>query len=146
MFVIKFNFVFFWNFVSIVVKANKLDRECHIQNQLFIFLKKKKSTIYLSKKKKINYLWYRFSKNNQKNSLFLKWLVHVHVCCGCPITEEEVEELQYKCGDAAAHKPKEGSHLKRGSDQSKDSEAFPVERRIRRERESVIIRKVSNLE
>ena len=72
--------------------------------------------------------------------------MHAHVCCRCPITEEEVEELQYKCGDVAAHKPKEGSHLKRGSDESKDSEAFPVERRIRRERESVIIRKVSNLE
>ena len=67
------------------------------------------------------------------------------VFCGCPITEEEVEELQYKCGDAAAHKPKEGSHPKRGRDESKHSEVFLVERRIRREREreSIIIGEVS---
>ena len=68
------------------------------------------------------------------------------VCCGCPITNEEVEELQYKCGDAATHKPKKGSHPKRGRDESKDSEAFLVERRIRRERELVIIGEVSSLE
>ena len=57
------------------------------------------------------------------------------VCCGCPITMEEVEELQYKCGDAAAHKPEEGSHPKRGRDEPKHSEVFLVERRILRERE-----------
>ena len=70
------------------------------------------------------------------------------VYCGCPITEEEVEELQYKCGDDAAHKPEEGSHPKRGRDESKHSEVFLVERRIRRERdrESMIIGKVSILE
>ena len=72
--------------------------------------------------------------------------MHAHVCCGCPRTEEEVEELQYKCGDAATHKPEEGSHPKRGRDESKDSEAFLVERRIRRERELVIIGEVSSLE
>ena len=70
------------------------------------------------------------------------------VCCGFPITEEEVEELQYKCGEAVAHKPEEGSHPKRGRDESKHSEVFPVERRIRREREreSMIIGEVSILE
>ena len=58
------------------------------------------------------------------------------VCCGFPITEEEVEELQYRCGDAVAHKPEEGSHPMRGSDESKHSEVFLVERRIRREIEN----------
>ena len=70
------------------------------------------------------------------------------VCCGCLITEEEVEELQYKCGDAAAYKSEEGSHRKSGRDESKHSEVFLVERRIRREREreSMIIGEVSILE
>ena len=58
------------------------------------------------------------------------------VCCGFPITEEEVEDLHYKCGFAAAHNPEEGSHPKRGRDESKHSEVFLVERRIRREREN----------
>ena len=49
----------------------------------------------------------------------------------------KVEELQYKCGDAAAYKPEEGSHPKRGRDESNHSEVFPVERRIRRERERI---------
>ena len=56
------------------------------------------------------------------------------VCCRCLIAEEGVEELQYKCGDAAAHKPEEGSHPKRGRDEPKQFEVFLVERRIRRER------------
>ena len=58
------------------------------------------------------------------------------MCCGCLITEEEVEELQYKCGDAAAYKSEEGSHRKSGRDESKHSEVFLVERRIRGEREN----------
>ena len=72
----------------------------------------------------------------------------MHCVCGCPITKEEVEELQYKCGDAAAHKLEEGSHPMRGRDESKHSEVFLVERRIRREREreSMIIGEVSILE
>ena len=61
---------------------------------------------------------------------------------------QEVEELQYKCGDAAAHKPEVGSHPKGGRIESKHSELFLEERRIRREREreSMIIGEVSILE
>ena len=46
------------------------------------------------------------------------------------MTKDEVKELQYWCGDATGHRPKEEGHSMRGRDESYDFEAFQVERRI----------------
>ena len=50
-----------------------------------------------------------------------KWLPsrqNSYVICGCLRTEDEVEELQYWCGDAMGHGPELKGHPRRGRDES----------------------------
>ena len=34
--------------------------------------------------------------------------------CGCPMTEDEIEELQHWCGNATGHGPEEEIRLRKG--------------------------------
>ena len=50
-------------------------------------------------------------------------VVH-HKDCGCPRTEDEVEELQHWCGNAIGHGLEEEGHPRGGRDESKYYEAI----------------------
>ena len=66
--------------------------------------------------------------------------------CGCSMTEDGFEELQYDCGDVTVHELEKERCSSKGGDESKHSKGFQVGARVWRERESVVIGEVSSLE
>ena len=44
--------------------------------------------------------------------------------CGCPMTEDEIEELQHWCGNATGHGPEEEIRLRKGKSESRYSKAL----------------------
>ena len=77
-----------------------------------------------------------------------KWFYYNkgHASCGCSGTEDGSEELQYDYGDVTVHGPEEKRRPRKGGDESKYSKGFQVGAKVWRERESVVIREVSDLE